>query len=308
MAGRLLPAVARLRATLADESVRFADVVKLGRTHLMDATPLTLGQEISGWAAQLEHAERALGGALPALYELALGGTAVGTGLNAPPGYAERVAATLAALTGAPFVTAPNKFQALAAHDALVAAHGAFKLLACALTKIGNDVRLLSSGPRGGLGEITLPANEPGSSIMPGKVNPTQAEALLMVAAQVVGNDVTVSLAGASGSLELNVMKPLLAHVTLGSLRLLADACASFEARCAAGIAPDRARIREHLDRSLMLVTALAPVLGYDAAARIAQKADAEGTTLREAALALGLISAERFDALVKPERMLGPG
>jgi fumarate hydratase class II len=273
----------------------------------MDATPLTLGQEISGWVSQLDHGLAAVASAMVPLHELALGGTAVGTGLNAPPAVATAIAATLAQMTGRPFVSAPNKFQALASHEALVGAHGALKTLAASLTKIANDVRWLSSGPRAGIGEITLPANEPGSSIMPGKVNPTQCEALLMVCAQVMGNDVAVSIAGASGNFELNVMKPLLAHTVLGSARLLGDAVASFDARCAVGIEPVPPRIGDNLRRSLMLVTALAPHVGYDAAARVAHKAHADGTTLREAALALGVIDGARFDALVRPEAMTGP-
>jgi fumarate hydratase, class II len=303
----LLPSAAKLARTLADKSERFAGVVKIGRTHLMDATPVTLGQEISGWVSQIEHATDAVTHTLPALHELALGGTAVGTGLNAPPEFAARVAAKIAELTGHPFVTAPNKFQALAGHEALVAAHGALKTLAVALVKIANDVRWLASGPRAGIGEITLPENEPGSSIMPGKVNPTQCEALLMVCAQVMGHDVAVSIAGASGNFELNVMKPLLAHDVLSSVRLLGDAIASFEERCARGIEPDAPHIEAHLRDSLMLVTALTPHVGYDAAAKVARKAHAEGTTLREAAIALGVVSGERFDAIVRPERMIGP-
>lgn len=305
--GRLVPSVQRLRDTLARKSEATADVIKIGRTHLQDATPLSLGQEISGWVAQLDHGLDALDRATPPLYELALGGTAVGTGLNAHPDYATKVAAAIAALSGAPFVTAPNKFQALASHEALVFAHGALKTLACALSKIGGDVRLLASGPRSGLGEIVIPENEPGSSIMPGKVNPTQCEALIMLSAQVIGNDVAVSMAGAGGQLELNAMKPLLIHNVLQSIRLLADGCASFDARVAAGIEPNRARIAENVERSLMLVTALGPRLGYDAAAKIAKKAHAEGTTLREAALALGLLTAPELATLLRPEQMIHP-
>ena len=303
----LLPRAEHLRATLERKAEAFADIVKIGRTHLMDATPLTLGQEISGWAAQLGHAIAAVRWALPPLYEIALGGTAVGTGLNTPPGYAEKVAAELAKITGLPLVTAPNKFQALAGHEALVTAHGALKTLACALAKIANDVRWLASGPRAGIGEIVIPSNEPGSSIMPGKVNPTQGESMLMVTAQVMGNDVAVSIGGAGGNFELNVMKPLLVHVTLQSIRLLADGIASFDEHCAAGIEPNRARIAQHLSESLMLVTALAPHIGYDAAAKIAKKAYDEGTTLREAAIASGLLTGERFDEVVRPEQMIGP-
>jgi fumarate hydratase class II len=305
---RLLPAAGRLRGTLDAKARAFADIVKIGRTHLQDAVPLTLGQEVSGWVSQLDHARTALEAGLAPLHELAIGGTAVGTGLNAPPGFGERVAATLAALSGHPFVSAANKFAALAAHDALVAAHGALKVLAAALTKIANDVRWLASGPRSGIGELRIPENEPGSSIMPGKVNPTQAEALTMVCAQVFGNDVAVTVGGASGNFELNVYKPLIIRNVLHSTRLLADACDSFEAHCARGIEPDHARIREHVARSLMLVTALAPRLGYDRAAEIAKKAHAEGLTLREAASGLGYLTVEEFDRLVRPEAMIGPG
>jgi fumarate hydratase class II len=303
----LLPRVARLRDTLDAKRRAHADVVKIGRTHLMDATPLTLGQEIGGWVAQLDHAMAAIGASLGPLHELALGGTAVGTGLNAPPAFAERVAARLAELTGRPFVTAPDKFAALASHDPFVSASGALKQLAGACTKIANDVRWLASGPRSGLGELRIPANEPGSSIMPGKVNPTQSEALTMVAVQVMGNDAAIGFAASQGHFELNVYKPLIAHAFLQSVRLLGDACASFEERCARGIEPERATIARHLGRSLMLVTALNPVLGYDAAASIAKKAHAEGSTLKEAAVALGLLTAEQFDAAVRPETMVGP-
>jgi fumarate hydratase class II len=302
----LLPRAGLLRETLEQKSRDFATILKIGRTHLMDATPLTLGQEISGWVAQLDHALAAVRATLPALHEIALGGTAVGTGLNAPASYAVRVAAQLAAQTGLPLVTAPNKFQALASHEALVAGHGALKTLACALAKIAGDVRLLASGPRAGIGEILIPGNEPGSSIMPGKVNPTQSEALLMIAAQVIGNDVAIAFGGASGTLELNVMKPLLAYNALQSIRLLQDGCASFDERCAAGIQPNRPRLEQHLRESLMLVTALTPHLGYDQAAWIAKKAHAEGTTLRAAAITSGLLTGERFDELVRPERMIG--
>jgi fumarate hydratase, class II len=302
------PAVQNLRQTLEAKARAFADVVKIGRTHLQDAVPLTLGQEISGWVSQLDHALRHLEAAMPHLHELAIGGTAVGTGLNAPAGFGARVARKLAELTGHPFVAAENYFEALAAHDALVAAHGAIRTLAAALTKIANDVRWLASGPRSGLGEIRIPENEPGSSIMPGKVNPTQSEALAMVCVQVFGNDVAVTVGGASGNFELNVYKPLIIHNVLHSIRLLADAAASFETHCARGIEPDRARIAQHLERSLMLVTALAPRLGYDRAAEIAKKAHREGLTLREAALALGYLTGEEFDREVQPERMIRPG
>jgi len=305
---RLMPAVRRLRDTLDAKARAFADVVKIGRTHLQDAVPLTLGQEISGWVSQLDHALGHVEAAMPHLYELAIGGTAVGTGLNAPPGFGEAVAKKLAELTGYPFVSARNKFEALAAHDALLAAHGALRTLAAALMKIANDVRWLASGPRSGLGELIIPENEPGSSIMPGKVNPTQSEALTMVCAQVFGNDVSVTWGGASGNFELNVFKPLVIHNFIQSVRLLAEASLSFEAHCARGIEPDRARIREHLERSLMLVTALAPRLGYDRAAEIAKKAHKDGTTLKEAAVALGYLTAEEFDREVRPERMVGPG
>jgi len=304
--GRVVPAVSRLRDVVAGKAREFAAVVKIGRTHLQDATPLTLGQEISGWASQLGHGLAHLDAALPHLQELALGGTAVGTGLNAHPEFAERVAARIAELSGYPFVTAPNKFEALAAHDALVNAHGALKTLAVSLTKIANDVRWLASGPRCGIGEITIPANEPGSSIMPGKVNPTQSEALTMAAAQVLGNDVAVNVGGASGNLQLNVFKPLVIHNFLMSARLIADGCDSFREHCAAGIEPAPDRIRRNLADSLMLVTALNPHIGYDNAARIAKKAHADGTTLKQAALALGLVTEEQFDAWVVPERMVG--
>ena len=305
--GGLLPALARLIDTLAAKRDAFAGIVKIGRTHLQDATPLTLGQEFSGYAAQLEQARAAVEAALPGVYRLAIGGTAVGTGLNAHPEFGERVAREIARETGLPFVTAPNRFAALAGHEALVFAHGALKTLAAALAKIANDVRWLASGPRSGLGEIAIPENEPGSSIMPGKVNPTQAEALTMLCAQVLGNDVAVGIGGASGNFELNVHKPLVIHNFLQSVRLLADGCLSFEEHCARGIEPNTARIRELLERSLMLVTALAPHIGYDRAAEIAKRAHRDGTTLREAALALGYVSPEQFDAWVRPEDMTGP-
>jgi fumarate hydratase class II len=302
----LLPALEALHATLAAKAAAFGDIVKIGRTHLQDATPLTLGQEFSGYAAQLAHARRHVEATLPHLLELAIGGTAVGNGINAPPEFGVRVAADIAASTGLPFVSAPNKFEALAAHDGQVALHGAVRGLAAALTKIANDVRLLASGPRAGLGEITVPENEPGSSIMPGKVNPTQCEALTMLAAQIMGNDVAVAIGGASGHLELNVYKPLIIHNVLQSLRLVADGMRSFEVHCARGIEPDRGRIAELMERSLMLVTALSPHIGYDKAAEIAKKAHREGTTLRAAALALGHVTAAEFDAMVRPERMTG--
>ncbi|HVW24375.1 MAG TPA: class II fumarate hydratase [Polyangiaceae bacterium] len=304
---RVLPAVRSLHDVLAEKARRYADVVKIGRTHLEDATPITLGSEISGWASQLAHGAAHVEQALPHLAELALGGTAVGTGLNAHREFAVRVAAEISAQSGLLFVTAPNKFEALAAHDALVFAHGALKTVAASLTKIANDVRWLSSGPRAGIGELVIPENEPGSSIMPGKVNPTQCEALVMLAAQVFGNDVAVNIGGAGGHFELNTNKPLVAHCFLQSARLLADGCDSFREFCAVGIEPNLARIKEHLDASLMLVTALTPRIGYDKAARVAEKAHREGTTLRQAALSLGVVTEEDFDALVRPERMLGP-
>jgi fumarate hydratase class II len=307
VATQLLPQVARLRATLSGKSRAFIDIVKIGRTHLQDATPLTLGQEISGWVAQLDHGLAAVRGALPAVHELALGGTAVGTGLNTHPQYAVRVAAKLAELTAQPFLTAPNKFAALAGHDALVSLHGAIKQLATSLFKIANDVRWLASGPRSGLGELVLPENEPGSSIMPGKVNPTQCEALTMVCAQVIGNDVAISLGGASGNFELNVYKPLIAHNVLQSIRLVGDACASFDEHCARGIEPNRAEIDRKLHGSLMLVTALAPHIGYDKAAKLAKHAHATGALLRDAAIELGLVTGAQFDQWVRPEDMVAP-
>ena len=305
MEQRLLPALAQLRQTLAAKAAAFADIVKIGRTHLQDATPVTLGQEFSGWVAQLAHAEQHLRAALPHLCELALGGTAVGTGLNAPKGYAEAAAAELARLTGLPFVTAPNKFESLASCDALVQAHGALKGLAASLLKIANDVRWLASGPRSGLGEISIPENEPGSSIMPGKVNPTQCEAMTMLCAQVLGNDVAINIGGASGNFELNVFRPLIAHNFLQSVRLLGDGMNSFNHHCAVGIEPNRARIDELVQRSLMLVTALNTHIGYDKAATIAKRAHHEGISLREAAVASGFLTAEQFDAWVRPQDMV---
>jgi len=304
--GGLVPAIGRLRATLARKSEEFASIVKIGRTHLMDATPLTLGQEFSGWVQLLDNGLRHIDQCLPSLCELAQGGTAVGTGLNAHPEFAVRVADELARLTGHPFVTAPNKFEALSGHDALLFAHGALKTLAATLMKIANDVRWLASGPRCGLGELSIPDNEPGSSIMPGKVNPTQSEALTMLAAQVLGNDVAVNIGGATGHFELNVMKPLIIHNVLQSARLLAEGAVSFNDRCAEGIEPNRGRIDELLRGSLMLVTALNPHIGYDNAARIAKDAHARGITLRQSALDLGLVTGEQFDAWVKPESMVG--
>jgi fumarate hydratase class II len=304
----LLPALGALREALAKKRDAFEGIVKIGRTHLQDATPLTLGQEFSGYVAQLEHGARHVEASLPHLCELALGGTAVGTGLNAHPEYAARVAAEIARLTGHPFVTAPNKFEALAANDALVHAHGALKTVAASFMKIANDVRWLASGPRSGLGEISLPENEPGSSIMPGKVNPTQCEALTMLAAQVFGNDVAVNVGGAMGNFELNVFKPLIIQNFLQSARLLADGAVNFVERCASGIEPNRETIARHLNNSLMLVTALNPHIGYDNAAKIAKHAHKKGQTLREAALELGLVTGEQFDAWVRPEAMVGPG
>jgi fumarate hydratase class II len=303
---RLLPPVRALRATLAKKSAAFAGIVKIGRTHLQDATPLTLGQEFSGYVSQLDHGLAHLESAQPHLAELALGGTAVGTGLNAHPAFAVKVAAALARRTGLQFVTAPNKFEALASHDALVFAHGALKTLAASLMKIANDVRWLASGPRCGIGELRIPENEPGSSIMPGKVNPTQSEALTMACAQVFGNDVAVNLGGASGNFELNVFKPLVIYDFLQSTRLLGDAAASFDEHCASGIEPDRARIDDLLHHSLMLVTALNPHIGYDNAAKIAKHAHKTGKSLKEAALELGLVTGKQFDEWVRPEQMVG--
>ena len=302
---RLLPPVEALRETLAEKSRSFSAVVKIGRTHLQDATPLTLGQEFSGYVAQLDQALDALRAVLPGLHQLALGGTAVGTGLNTHPDFSKKACAHIAHETGLPFAPAKNKFAALGGHEALVFAHGAAKTLAVALTKLANDIRLLSSGPRSGLGELRIPENEPGSSIMPGKVNPTQAEALTMLSAQVLGNDVAINFGGASGHLELNVYKPMIIHAFLQSVRLLADGCQSFEEHCARGIEPNTERISELLERSLMLVTALSPHIGYDRAAEIAKKAHREGSTLKEAALALGYVKAEDFDRWVKPEAMI---
>ena len=301
-----LPAVRRLQKTLAAKAEAFADVVKIGRTHLMDATPLTLGQEFSAYAAQLAYGIRALENTLPHLAELALGGTAVGTGLNTPKGYDVQVASYIAKFTGLPFVTAPNKFEALATHDAIVETHGALKQLAVSLYKIANDIRLLASGPRSGIGEILIPENEPGSSIMPGKVNPTQCEALTMVCAQVLGNDVAISFSGTQGQFQLNVFKPVMAANFLQSAQLLADACISFDEHCAAGIEPNLPRIKQQLDNSLMLVTALNTKIGYENAAKIAKAAHKNGTTLREEAVKSGLLNAEQFDDWVRPADMVG--
>ncbi|HEX5361525.1 MAG TPA: class II fumarate hydratase, partial [Fluviicoccus sp.] len=305
---QLMPAVTELRHTLQRKAEDFAAIVKIGRTHLQDATPLTLGQEFSGYVSQLDHGLKRLEQALEDLFELAIGGTAVGTGLNTHPEYAARTAAKIAELTGLPFVSAPNKFEALAARDAAVQSSGALKTLAVSLNKIANDVRWLASGPRCGIGELRIPENEPGSSIMPGKVNPTQAEALTMVAAQVMGNDVTIAMAGASGHFELNVYMPVISLNLLQSIRLLTDACHSFNEHCAVGIEPVPEVIRRNLHHSLMLVTALNPTIGYDMAASVAKQAHAEGKTLREVVLERGLMGGEEFDALVRPERMVGPG
>jgi fumarate hydratase class II len=305
LANHLNPAIGRLRDVLAQKAAEFGDIVKIGRTHLQDATPLTLGQEFSGYVAQLDQCIGFIEASLPRIYELAIGGTAVGTGLNAHPQFGARVAEELHAGTGLPFVSAPNKFAALAGHEALVQAHGALKTLAAALTKIANDVRWLASGPRCGLGELSIPENEPGSSIMPGKVNPTQAEALTMVCARVMGNDVAINIGGASGNFELNVFKPLIADAFLQSARLLTDATHSFCSHCAVGIEPRRERIAELLERSLMLVTALAPHIGYDKAAQIAKHAHRAGISLRESALVLGLVDGADFDRWVQPEKMV---
>jgi fumarate hydratase class II len=304
---RLIPMVTHLRDTLKKKSDEFKDIIKIGRTHLMDAVPLTLGQEFSGYVQQLTNGLARINGCLPHLNELALGGTAVGTGLNTHAEFAVKAAKHIADITGKPFVSAPNKFEALAAHDAIVEASGVMKTLACSLMKIANDVRWLGSGPRCGIGEIALPANEPGSSIMPGKVNPTQCEAMTMVCCQVIGNDVAVNMGGSMGNFELNVFKPVMIFNLLQSIRLIADSCESFANNCAVGIEALKDNIKKHLTNSLMLVTALNPHVGYDNAAKIAKKAHAEGTTLKEAAVALGLLTAEEFDEKVRPEKMIGP-
>ena len=303
----LIPAVTQLRNTLAEKSEQFKDIVKIGRTHLQDATPLTLGQEFSGYVSQLDHALKRLNYALDGLYELPLGGTAVGTGLNAHPQYAEKVAQQIAKQTHLPFITAPNKFEALAGRDAAVFASGALKTLATSLNKIANDVRWLASGPRCGLGELRIPENEPGSSIMPGKVNPTQSEAMTMVVAQVFGNDTTINFAGASGNFELNVYMPVIAYNLLQSIQLLGDACNSFNDHCAIGIEPNHEKIEHFLQNSLMLVTALNPVIGYENAAKVAKTAYKEGKTLKEVAVTIGLVTNEEFDAVVKPQNMVAP-
>jgi fumarate hydratase class II len=305
---QLIPAIIALRRTLTAKAEEFSDIVKIGRTHLQDATPLTLGQEFSGYVSQLDHGLAHVNASLPHLHELALGGTAVGTGLNTHPEFAVRAATELARLTNLPFVTAPNKFEALAANDALVHAHGALKTLAASLMKIANDIRWLASGPRCGIGELKIPENEPGSSIMPGKVNPTQSEAMIMICCQVMGNDVAINFGGSMGNFELNVMKPLIIHNFLQSVRLLADGMTSFNDHCAAGITANIERIDELMHNSLMLVTALTPHIGYDAAAEIAKKAHREDTTLREAAIASGRVTAEQFDGWVRPENMIGTG
>ena len=304
---RLIPMVTQLRDTLAKKSEEFKDIIKIGRTHLMDATPLTLGQEFSGYTQMLTNGLERAKDCLKRLYPLALGGTAVGTGLNTHPEFAVKSAAKIAELTGKPFVTAPNKFEALAGHDALVECSGVLKTIACSLMKIANDIRWLASGPRCGIGEIAIPANEPGSSIMPGKVNPTQPEAMTMVCAQVMGNDVAVNVGGSSGNFELNVFKPVMVYNVLQSIRLIADACDMFNQHCAVGIEPNQDSIRKHLTNSLMLVTALNPHIGYDNAAKVAKKAHAEGTTLKEAAVALGILAEQEFDQKVRPEKMIGP-
>ena len=301
-----LPGITQLRDTLDQKAKNFQSVVKIGRTHLMDATPLTLGQEFSGYVSQLDHGIKALKNTLEHLSEMALGGTAVGTGINTPKGYSEKVAQYIAEFTGLPFITAPNKFEALAAHDAIVETHGALKQLAVSLNKIANDIRMMASGPRSGIGELIIPANEPGSSIMPGKVNPTQCEALTMVCAQVMGNDVAITVAGTQGHYELNVFKPVMAANCLQSAQLIGDACVSFTENCAQGIEPNHKRIDELVQNSLMLVTALNTKIGYYKAAEIANKAHKEGTTLKEASMALGYLTSEEFDAWVRPNEMTG--
>lgn len=304
---RLIPMVTKLRDALQQKSEEFKDIIKIGRTHLMDAVPLTLGQEFSGYVQMLTNGLERIEAALPRLYELALGGTAVGTGLNTHPKFAELSAKKIAEITGLPFITARNKFEALATHDALVEFHGVLKTLAASLMKIANDIRWLGSGPRCGLGELHLPENEPGSSIMPGKVNPTQSEAMTMVCAQVFGNDVAVNIGGASGNFELNVFKPVIIFNVLNSIRLLSDACESFTDHCVVGIEANVENIKKHVENSLMLVTALNPVIGYDNAAKVAKKAHAENKTLKQAAVELGLLTPEKFDEIVRPEKMIGP-
>ena len=303
----LIPSLIALAKSFKNKSTEFKDIIKIGRTHLMDATPLTLGQEFSGYTTQLEYALDRINGCMPRMYQIALGGTAVGTGLNSHRDFPEKVAKQIADITGCPFVTAPNKFESLAAHDAIVEASGVLKTIACSLMKIANDIRWLGSGPRCGIGEITLPANEPGSSIMPGKVNPTQSEAMTMVAAQVIGNDTAINIGGSSGNFELNVFKPVMIYNLLQSIRLLADSSRSFNDHCVVGIEPNKTQIEKHLNGSLMLVTALNPHIGYDNAAKVAKKAYQENTTLKESAVTLGLLTGEEFDEKVRPEKMTGP-
>ena len=303
----LIPSLVSLTKSFRNKSTEFKDIIKIGRTHLMDATPLTLGQEFSGYTTQLEYALDRINGCMPRMYQIALGGTAVGTGLNSHRDFPEKVAKQIADITGCPFVTAPNKFESLAAHDAIVEASGVLKTIACSLMKIANDIRWLGSGPRCGIGEIILPANEPGSSIMPGKVNPTQSEAMTMVAAQVIGNDTAINVGGSSGNFELNVFKPVMIYNLLQSIRLLADSCRSFNNHCVVGIEPNKTQIEKHLNGSLMLVTALNPHIGYDNAAKVAKKAYQENMTLKESAVALGLLTNEEFDEKVRPEKMTGP-
>jgi fumarate hydratase class II len=303
----LIPSLTTLSDSFRKKTTEFKDIIKIGRTHLMDATPLTLGQEFSGYTTQLEYALDRVNGCMPRMYQIALGGTAVGTGLNSHRDFPVKVAKQISDITGCPFVTAPNKFEALAAHDAIVETSGVLKTIACSLMKIANDIRWLGSGPRCGIGEISLPANEPGSSIMPGKVNPTQSEAMTMVAAQVIGNDTTINVGGSSGHFELNVFKPVMIYNLLQSIRLLADSCRSFNDHCVVGIEPNKTQIEKHLNGSLMLVTALNPHIGYDNAAKVAKKAYQENTTLKESAMALGLLTAEEFDEKVRPEKMTGP-
>ena len=303
----LIPSLTKLSESFRKKTIEFKDIIKIGRTHLMDATPLTLGQEFSGYTTQLEYALDRINGCMPRMYQIALGGTAVGTGLNSHRDFPVNVAKQIAEITGCPFVTAPNKFESLAAHDAIVETSGVLKTIACSLMKIANDIRWLGSGPRCGIGEITLPANEPGSSIMPGKVNPTQSEAMTMVATQVIGNDTAINVGGSSGHFELNVFKPVMIYNLLQSIRLLADSCRSFNDHCVVGIEPNKTQIEKHLNGSLMLVTALNPHIGYDNAAKVAKKAYQENTTLKESAVALGLLTAEEFDEKVRPEKMTGP-
>ena len=303
----LLPSLSTLANSFKKKTTEFKDIIKIGRTHLMDATPLTLGQEFSGYTTQLEYSMDRINGCMPRMYQIALGGTAVGTGLNSHRDFPKKVAQKIAEITDCPFVTAPNKFESLAAHDAIVETSGTLKTIACSLMKIANDIRWLGSGPRCGIGEVILPANEPGSSIMPGKVNPTQSEAMTMVAAQVIGNDTAINIGGSSGNFELNVFKPVMIYNLLQSIRLLADSCRSFNDHCVVGIEPNKTQIEKHLNGSLMLVTALNPHIGYDNAAKVAKKAYQENTTLKESAVALGLLTADEFEEKVRPEKMTGP-